>query len=80
MIDGENGGDGSVDPTCVGWWVGERWNEEVYSKGGVHVEKTVCNFKRWGSTCRWSGDGDNRRESSTARRLNRDQLKKTAEW
>jgi len=24
VIDGENGGDDSVDPTCVGWWESER--------------------------------------------------------
>jgi len=51
VIDGDNGGDDSVDPMCVGWWEGERpgpedvdkdheKNEGVYSKGRVlHVEK-----------------------------------------
>jgi len=27
VIDGENGGDDSVDPTSVGWWEGE--NQDV---------------------------------------------------
>ena len=39
----------------------------------VAYQKKVCKFERWS---RWSGDGDNRRGSSTARRLNRDQFKK----
>ena len=43
----KNGGDDSVDPTCVGWWECERprcgghgKNDGVYSQGRVlHVEK-----------------------------------------
>jgi len=51
-------------------------SEGVYSKRGLpHVEKkTVCNFERCGG--RWSGYGNNRRGSSTARRLNSDQFRK----
>jgi len=48
VIDGDRGGDDSVDPICVGMWEGERpecgWGsrkgEGVYSKDGVlYVEK-----------------------------------------
>ena len=43
MIDGENGGHDSVDPTCVEWWEcerprcrwGSRKNERVYYKDGM---------------------------------------------
>jgi len=51
-----------------------RKNEGVYSKGvGCMVKRMVCNFER---LSRSPGYGDNRRGSSTARRMNRDQFKK----
>jgi len=49
VIDGEGGGDDSVDTTCVGWWEGVKdldvdkahgKNDKVYFKCGMlHVEK-----------------------------------------
>jgi len=53
VIDGDNGGDDSVDPTCSWWWEGEDQdvdeahgkNEEVYSKGGVLGKSSV--FERY---------------------------------
>jgi len=46
VIDGDRGGDDSVDPICVGLWKGEKpecgWGsrkEGVYSKGGVPYVK-----------------------------------------
>jgi len=55
VIDGENGGDDSGDPTCGGEVkdldVDEAHgkNEGAYSKGGVQccmLKRTVCNFER----------------------------------
>jgi len=41
VIDGDSGGDDSVDPTCVGWWEGER---------------PISSRKEWESLFqRWSG-------------------------
>jgi len=61
------------------WWqcgsnlcrVVRRWKTKARC---CMLKITVCNFERWGS--RWSADGDNRRGSSTARRLNKDPFKK----
>jgi len=52
----------------------ERVREFIPKAGCCMLKRTVCNFERWES--RWSGYGDNRRWSSTARRLNSDQFGK----
>ena len=52
----------------------ERMKDFVPTVGCRMLKRTVCNFERWGS--RWSGYGDNRRGSSTARRLNSNQFRK----
>jgi len=52
----------------------ERVREFIPKAGCCMLKRTVCNFERSGS--RWSGYGDNRRGSSTARRLNSDQFRK----
>jgi len=52
----------------------ERVREFIPKAGCRMLKRTVCNFERLGS--RWSGYGDNRRGSSTARRLNSDQFSK----
>ena len=52
----------------------ERVREFVPKAGCRMLKRTVCNFERWGG--KWSGYGDNRRGSSTARRLNSDQFRK----
>ena len=48
--------------------------EFIPKAGCCMLKRTVCNFEWWGS--RWSGYGDNRRGSSTARRLNSEQFRK----
>jgi len=45
----------------------ERVREFIPKEGCCMLKRTICNFERWGST--WSGYGDNRRGSITARRL-----------
>jgi len=52
----------------------ERAREFIPKVGCCMLKRTVCNFERWGS--RWSGYVDNRRGSSTARKLNSDQCRK----
>jgi len=52
----------------------ERVREFILMARCCMLKRTVCNFERSGS--RWSGYGDNRRGSSTARRLNSDQFRK----
>jgi len=52
----------------------ERLREFIPKAGCCMLKRTVCNFERCGS--RWSGYGDNRRGSSTARSLNSNQFRK----
>jgi len=42
------------------------------------LKRTVCNFERWGS--RWSGYGDNRRKSITAKRQTATNLERYVGW
>jgi len=50
----------------------ERMREFIPKAGCCMLKKTVCNFEIWES--RWSKYCDNRRGSSSGRRLNSDQL------
>jgi len=52
----------------------ERVREFIPKAGCCMLKRTVCNFEWWGS--RWYGYGDNRRGSSTARRLNSNLFRK----
>jgi len=79
VIDGDRGGSDLC--RVVRRWKTRMWmrltekiREFIPNAGCCMLKKTVCNFERWGS--RWSGYGDNRRGSSTARRLNSDQFRK----